>query len=200
MEENKEKNVMENGENIADETKRRNIRIGVVILAVVVVLALVIGMVSQYNKKKQLEEAGNLFSNVFNQASDIISNAQSNSGIDKEKANEFVNDFTNMANEMSSDFFEETDEEKSEKEKSTFNSKFESHKGTNQGLFVSQVLGDVVASNNSHEKQISVKFDGQVVKDTVSIKGIMSKLDNMTSYIVSFSYDSEGYINMMIID
>ena len=81
-----------------------------------------------------------------------------------------------------------------------FNSELESYSGTKRKMFVSLALDKIVTNNKKNTGHlITVKFEETEILNPDQIIEIKKKLNDFTEYEVSYEYDSDGYINTMII-
>ena len=104
------------------------------------------------------------------------------------------------AQEKSNQAVEETKKRLEEEEKQTFNMQFEaSYKGKQNGSNVQALLSKVVSSNAGGTNKITVEMNGTSTADSTQILNLRSKVTSVKKYDVSFGYDSNGYINKVII-
>ena len=82
----------------------------------------------------------------------------------------------------------------------TFNSSIELFNGTNMGVSVKSLLDQVITSNKTEEKKITVKYKETETQDSEEIKNLKTSFDDTNNFEVSFEYDEEGYINKVIIE
>ena len=84
--------------------------------------------------------------------------------------------------------------------KSEFNRTYERDAGTKQKIFIALTLDNVVTNNKTNSKHlIAVEYSDKSTTKPEEIIEIKKSLDNFREYEVSFEYDSDGYINKMII-
>ena len=87
-------------------------------------------------------------------------------------------------------------QEKSKKE--TFNHQFINSNGTKQAIFVKSTLDNIIQSNKTQDRLVTLIFDGTKTTDEKEIIEIKHSLDG--DYEVSINYDDEGYVNKVIIN
>lgn len=92
---------------------------------------------------------------------------------------------------------EESKKVENEWNKETFNNQFFGANGTNDAFFVKNTLDDIIQSNKTNDKKITLVFDGREVTDESEIISVKQSLSG--DYEVSFDYDSDGYINRIIV-
>lgn len=118
----------------------------------------------------------------------------------QEEANKFQEQVEKIQDKVM-DKIQESKEEykKSENEwdKDTFNMQFFGANGTNDAIFVKNTLDDIIQSNKTHERKVILIFDGREVTDESEIISVKQSLSG--DYEVSFDYDSDGYINRIIV-
>lgn len=81
-----------------------------------------------------------------------------------------------------------------------FNSSIEIYTGTKMGVHVIAVLDDIIASNKTENRKITVKYQETETQDETEIKNIKQKIGTFDNYEVTFEYDEDGYINKAIIE
>lgn len=62
------------------------------------------------------------------------------------------------------------------------------------------VLDEVIKSNKTQDRKITVKYNEIETQDTEEISNLKTQLDQFGSYDISFEYDEKGYINEAIIE
>lgn len=82
--------------------------------------------------------------------------------------------------------------------KSSFNDQFFSASGTQNSFFLRNTLDNIIESNKTHKRQISLEYGGVDTTDEKTIIDIKHSLSG--SYEVSFNYDKKGFINKIIIE
>jgi len=81
-----------------------------------------------------------------------------------------------------------------------FNSSIELSTGTKMGSAAGYVLDDVITSNNTQERKITVKYGETETQDAAAIRKIKQGFDKWGDYEVYVEYDSDGFINKVIIE
>ena len=83
---------------------------------------------------------------------------------------------------------------------SRFNSSFENRTGTKMGSSAGYVLDDVITSNNTQERKITVKYGATETQDAAEIRKIKQGFDKWGDYEVYVEYDENGFINKVIVE
>ena len=83
---------------------------------------------------------------------------------------------------------------------SRFNLSFESGTGTKSGNMTGYVLDDVITSNNTQERKITVKYGETETQDAAEIRKIKQGFDKWGNYEVYVEYDENGFINKVIVE
>ena len=78
-------------------------------------------------------------------------------------------------------------------DRSSFNLSFTNANGTQIYIFVERTLDEVISSNKTNSRKISVVYDGRETTDEKEIIDIKHSLSGF--YEVSVDYDSDGYVN-----
>ena len=86
----------------------------------------------------------------------------------------------------------------SDYEKSSFNSQFENDGGTKSSFFLESILDDIIQSNKTKKRKISLVFEGRETTDEKEIINIKHSLSG--DYEVSINYGDDGYINKIIVE
>ena len=92
----------------------------------------------------------------------------------------------------------ENAEREKEYEKSSFNFEFTTANGTKADIFVESTLDDIIQSNKTHDRKVTLVFEGNETTDEDEIIEIKHSLNG--DYEVRKEYDTEGYINKIIVD
>lgn len=82
--------------------------------------------------------------------------------------------------------------------KRSFNNQFFNASGTKNSLFLEDTLDDIIESNKTNKKQITLEFEGRETTNEKEIIEIKHSLSGR--YEVSFNYDKKGFINKIIIE
>ncbi len=85
-----------------------------------------------------------------------------------------------------------------ESKKALFNFQFTNDNGTKSAFFLESTLDEIIQSNKTYDKKVILVFDGLETVDESKIIEIKHSLNG--NYEVSFNYDSDGYINKIIVD
>lgn len=83
---------------------------------------------------------------------------------------------------------------------SRFNSPLEISSGTKMGGHVVGLLDDIITSNKTEERKITVKYNETETQDESEIKNIKRSIGTFDDYEVTFEYDADGFINKAIIE
>ena len=111
-----------------------------------------------------------------------------------------ANDMYNHAIEIFDNEKEDTNSGYSSYEIISFNNDLEMYIGTNYGLQVSSLLDDVVTKiKKNKDHSISVVYRSTTTSTPNEIIKLKSSFDEWTEYEVSFDYDSNGFVNKVII-
>lgn len=165
---------------IIENNNPKNSKVGVILVIAIVVL-LVFGIFSMFNKKKTEEDMkqgllDRIFS-IFDQVTDTQKDMQGNAQNIIQNAQDIISGAT------------------SEMGKTTFNATFDFYSGTKRGSQVKKLLDEVVTSNKTKEKKVTVKYLEIETQEPEEIKNLKIKFDDSENFEVSFEYDEDGYIN-----
>lgn len=98
--------------------------------------------------------------------------------------------------------FEEQNEiinkQQEEAKKEMFNFQFANDNGTKSAFFLESTLDEIIESNETQDRLVTLVFNGKEVTEESEIINIKHSLKG--DYEVSFNYDDEGYINKIIVD
>lgn len=159
-----------------------------IILIVAIVILLVCGIISIFNKSTANEKnKQSLFDKIFNmytynQEPQIQEEVMEDMQDVFEDAQEMINNTT------------------SEMNKTTFNGVLKGYNGTKSGYQVERLLDDVITSNKTKARKITVNYLEIQTQDTDEIKNLKTDIDESKNFEVSFEYDEEGYIYEVIIE
>ncbi len=106
--------------------------------------------------------------------------------------------FEQRASDSHSEFEQKVEKQKDDVEKSLFNFQFINDNGTKSAFFLESTFDEIVQSNKTHDRKVSLVFDGKEITDESEIINIKHSLSG--DYEVSFSYDDGGYINKVVVD
>ena len=85
-----------------------------------------------------------------------------------------------------------------EAKKEMFNFQFANDNGTKSAFFLESTLDEIIESNKTQDRLVTLVFNGKEVTEESEIINIKHSLKG--DYEVSFNYDDEGYINKIIVD
>lgn len=91
------------------------------------------------------------------------------------------------------------EEFKKNRDITSFNFKYNIYQGTQTKLFIESLLDTVFASNQANERKIVVVFNEKTISNNDEILNIKKSLKDNKDYVIKYEYDSEGYINKVII-
>lgn len=83
---------------------------------------------------------------------------------------------------------------------SRFNSPLEISSGTKMGGHVIGLFDDIITSNKTEDRKITVKYNETETQDEAEIKNIKRNIGTFDNYEVTFEYDADGFINKAIIE
>lgn len=92
---------------------------------------------------------------------------------------------------------EKSQSEISDLEKSTFNNKFIKYEGIQRGTTVKVLINEIIASNLQDSNRVRVSGDIQTGNDDTDLS--TQDIDSSSEYIVEIKYDSDGYVNEIVI-
>ena len=82
--------------------------------------------------------------------------------------------------------------------KTSFNNQFFGANGTQNSFFLKSTLDNIIESNKTHERKVTLEFEKKEITDEKEIIEIKHSLDG--NYEVSFNYDKKGFINKITIE
>ena len=82
--------------------------------------------------------------------------------------------------------------------KSMFNIHLENDGGTKNAFFLESTLDDIIQSNKTHDRKVTLVFEGKETTDEKEIIDIKHSLSG--TYEVSINYDDKGYVNKIIVE
>lgn len=85
-------------------------------------------------------------------------------------------------------------------EKYSFNFNFTNAAGTKSTFFLKNILDDIIESNKTHDRKVSLVFNGQSTTEEAEIIKIKQNLNDKDNFEVSKNYDDDGYINEIKVD
>lgn len=95
-------------------------------------------------------------------------------------------------------FNEERAKQQEESSKDNFNFQFYGANGTKNAFLLEHTLDEIVQSNKTNDRKVSLVFNGTETTEESEIINIKHSLDG--DYEVSINYDDTGYINKIIVD
>ncbi|MBR3897669.1 MAG: hypothetical protein IKJ43_00115 [Bacilli bacterium] len=88
----------------------------------------------------------------------------------------------------------------SEYDISSFNNDLELFTGTNSGMFVSNLLDNVITKNKTDKDHVITVIYGEInTTDTDEIRQLKTNFEDFKNYEVSLDYDSDGFVNKVTI-
>ncbi len=82
-----------------------------------------------------------------------------------------------------------------------FNTTFEMYQGTEYGSSVGRLLDKVITNNKKNEdNHVTVEFKETSTQDPEELKNLKKQFDEWTEYEVSFEYNDEGLIYLVLIE
>lgn len=109
---------------------------------------------------------------------------------------------TNTMIDTKDETFDKYEEEKikieEESKKYSFNFQFINANGTKATIFVKSTLDEIIQSNKTNERQVTLVYEGKETTDEKEIIDIKHSLSG--DYEVSVNYDDDGYINKIVVD
>ena len=210
---------------IIENSNPKNSKIGIILIIAIVVL-LVCGIFSMFNKSKSeenmkqslLDKVFSIFDYVMDTQKDINGNAQNiignvqdiiNDGTLEEDAQNIIGGVQDLIDDTTTgDNVQNIIENvqgvisgvTSEMGKTTFNATFNGYNGTKNGNQVKNLLDDVITSNKTNNRKVTVKYLETKTQETEEIKNVKSKINESQNFEISFEYDGEGYIYEVIIE
>lgn len=115
-----------------------------------------------------------------------------------EKQEQQVEEFINGIKEKIINQDEETQKQEEKQKKELFNFRFMHNNGTKADIFVKTTLDEIIQSNKTNERKVSLVFNGTETTDESEIINIKQSLSG--TYEVSIDYDEEGYINKITVE
>ena len=165
----------------------KNSKISFILITAIVIL-LVCGVISIFNKITTKDSnKQSLFDKIFNmytynQEPQIQEEVMEDMQDVFEDAQEMINNTT------------------SEMNKTTFNGVLKGYNGTKSGYQVERLLDDVITSNKTKARKITVNYLEIQTQDTDEIKNLKTDIDESKNFEVSFEYGEDGFIYEVIIE
>ena len=85
-----------------------------------------------------------------------------------------------------------------ESNKDHFNFQFYGSNGTKSAFFLEHILDEIIQSNKTNDRKISLVFNGTETTEESEIINIKQSLDG--DYEVSINYDNDGYVNKIVVE
>lgn len=158
-------------ENINQKNTNEEPRKWLMVVLILIAIAIIIVLVNKViqDKKESQDNKNNIFQNIISSITNSISDSEDN-----------INNVLNNENTS----------------KAVFNSKFVNYSGTEMGVYVLDLLDNVISSNEQNTEHIVyIEYKGNKTCEKDEIVNIKSSLDTFTEYEVSIGYDDEGYVN-----
>lgn len=105
------------------------------------------------------------------------------------------NNFDNKKKNSENEFNEKREKSNEEFFKYSFNLPFEIVTGTKKGVEVKNTLDDIISSNKTNDRKISLVFNGESTSNEEKIIEIKHGLENWENFEVIVNYDDNGYVN-----
>lgn len=139
-----------------------------------------------------------IFNNIFNMANNQISNTANTindkqSQIDNQISN-IDNRIANAENEMNNQIEQQQLQSKINQHNRTLQNLYT---GTKNGFQIKNALNKVISINQTSDKKIIVVYNETNTQDSSEIGTLSKEFDDFTDYLVTYDYDSEGYISTM---
>ena len=109
-----------------------------------------------------------------------------------------IRDFKEEEDKSRIEYEQKAKEQEEESKIYSFNFQFTGDNGTKDAFFLESTLDEIVQSNKTNDRLVTLVFDGKEVTDESEIIEIKHSLDG--KYEVSFNYDDDGYIDKIIVD
>lgn len=84
-------------------------------------------------------------------------------------------------------------------ERDTFNAMFTSYEGTQKGVVVKVLVDSVRENNSGSDRIVSINFKGKTYSNN-DISLVSDLIKTSDTYNVTMKYDSNGYVETIIID
>ena len=154
----------------------KGVGIGYLVVVGIIVLIIVIGFVFGFI---MMFKATNVIKDTTNTIKDTMDDQ--------------INDMNNNDNELENMF--------NETEKQMFNANFETYSGTKNSTLVKLLLEKIVTNNkNNNEHIITVVYNARTSTAETIIMSIKHSLEDGKDYEISLDYDSNGFVNKVIIN
>jgi len=112
------------------------------------------------------------------------------------KNNEEDNNTSTITNEATTDGTTIPDEYEAE----FFNNKYTIYEGTKGNGILTPIINSVILTNSTGEHIIVINYNGVIYKTEKELNELINLIDKSKDSVISFNYDSEGFINTIIIN
>ncbi len=109
-----------------------------------------------------------------------------------------IRDFKEEEDKSRIEYEQKAKEQEEESKRYSFNFQFTGDNGTQDAFFLESTLDEMIQSNKTNDRLVTLVFEGKEVTDESEIIEIKHSLDG--KYEVSFNYDDDGYIDKIIVD
>lgn len=189
--------IIEDQPIVKESNKEKNIKM-IIIAAIIIVIVLIVVKLfagfTLFNKAANniMEQGTETQKNIFEKFFSIFDKATEDINNTEEQKNIFEKFFS---------IFDKTIEDINEADEKmsvgNFNGPIEVFQTTGN---VSPMLDQIMKSNKTNDRKITVKYNETETQDTEEIKKLKTNIDEFGSYEISLEYDEEGYIKEAIIE
>ena len=178
------------------EKNTKRILIAVLVVVLIIIVGNTISSISKVNSTIEAEKGIvgrvlGLFDRFFDLADEKID--------EMNETDKKMEDAQDKIWNMIDNNMEEFNETESKIDKSAFNGFLEIHNGNNNGTHTKGIIDDVVTSNKTKERKITVKYNEIETQLPEQIQDLKTNIKEDYNYEISFDYDEDGYINKMTI-
>lgn len=183
-----------------DSKKEKNMKFIIIGILVVVIILIVVKIATALPNKtsnagdqvtnSQTSMIERIIDKIFNRIDDMQQNNNE----------EVENIFNEGYNKIEKEYNQISIQQQNKQEASNFNFYLENSNGTKNGFLVKSTLDEVITSNKTKDRKITVKYNEIETQDPEIIKQTKQKIENSKNYEVSIDYDEEGFINKVIIE
>ena len=192
------------GEKSTREKNVKMIIIGVLSVVIILIAISIFSWFSMFNKV--VDTQGNIldkFFSVFDKATDTIENVNDSANQQEnsfDKVTNTINSIADVMNQEKNDFTEKYSETEKQIAINKFNGAKEIHSGTQMGGGVIALLDEIITSNKTEDRKITVKYITTETQNPEEIKNIKQNIETFNNYEVTFEYDADGFIYEAIIE
>lgn len=197
--------IIEDQPIIEEKTSKGNKAIFVIVGALIVVAILIV--VKIFSGISAMNEVGKtqtgIIDRVFGIFDRVFDLAEQNMESIDEKQSEIKDEFDKRTSNLTEESYvnKETIEKMfSEFDVSSFNNGLEIYAGSKMGGTVIAVLDNIITSNKTEDRKITVKYMNTETQNEEEIKGIKRNIETFNDYEITFEYDADGFINKAIIE